>query len=56
LTFWRAAQFDTLRLRLIKVAVRIEVLKKQVRLHLPAATPSQAIFALVLNRMARLTV
>ena len=24
---WRAAQFDTLRLRLIKLAVRIEVLK-----------------------------
>ncbi len=34
----RVAQFDTLRLRLIKLAVRIEVLKTKVRLHLPRAT------------------
>jgi hypothetical protein len=32
---WRVAQFDTLRLHLVKLAVRIEVLKTQVRLHLP---------------------
>ena len=51
---WRCAQFDTLRLRLIKLAVRIEVLKTQVRLHLPKATPDQAIFALLLTRMPRL--
>jgi hypothetical protein len=55
-SFWRVAQFDTLRLRLIKLAVRIEVLKKQVRLHLPRATPDQVIFALILARMPRLTV
>jgi hypothetical protein len=29
---WRVAQFDTLRLRLLKLAVRIEVLKTQARL------------------------
>ncbi len=29
-SFWRTVQFDTLRLRLIKLAVRIEVLKTQV--------------------------
>jgi hypothetical protein len=52
---WRAAQFDTLRLRLIKLAVRIEVLSTQVRLHLPKATPDQAIFALLLTRMPRLS-
>jgi hypothetical protein len=52
---WRVAQFDTLRLRLIKLAVRIEVLKTQVRLHLPKATPDQAIFALLLTRMPRLS-
>ena len=34
---WRVAQFDTIRLRLVKLAVRIEVLKMQVRLHLPGA-------------------
>jgi hypothetical protein len=50
------AQFDTWRLRLIKLAVRIEVLKKQVRLHLPDATPDQEILALALSRMPRLTV
>ncbi len=53
---WRVAQFDTLRLRLIKIAARVEVLKRQVRLHLPRATPDQAIFALALTRMARLIV
>jgi hypothetical protein len=53
---WRVAQFDTLRLRLIKLAVRIEVLKTQVRLHLPRATPDQALFALLLTRMPRLSI
>ena len=53
---WRVAQFDTIRLRLIKLAVRIEVLKTQVRLHLPQATPDQALFALLLARMPRLVV
>jgi hypothetical protein len=53
---WRVAQFDTLRLRLIKLAVRIVVMKKQVRLHLPQAMPDQAIFALMLARISRLTV
>ena len=52
---WRVAQFDTLRLRLIKLAVRIEVLKTQVRLHLPRAMPDQAIFTLLLTRMPRLS-
>ncbi|WP_287849888.1 IS1380 family transposase, partial [Acidiphilium sp.] len=31
-SLWRAAQFDTLRLRLIKLAARVEVLKRKVRL------------------------
>ena len=55
-SFWRTAQFDTWRLRLIELAVRIEVLKKQVRLHLPQATPDQVIFPLMLNRMSRLAI
>ena len=55
-SWWRTAQFDTLRLRLIKIAARVEVLKRQVRLHLPRATPNQAIFALLLSRMPRLAV
>jgi hypothetical protein len=55
-SWWRVAQFDTLRLRLIKLAARVEVLKQQVRLHLPKATPDQAIFALALARMPRLII
>ena len=53
---WRVAQFDTLRLRLIKLAVSIKVLKTQVQLHLPRATPDQALFALLLTRMPRLSI
>jgi hypothetical protein len=55
-SWWRVAQFDTLRLRLIKIAARVEVRTRQVRLHLPRATPNQAIFALLLSRLPRLTV
>ena len=51
---WRVAQFNTLRLRLIKLAARVEVLKRKVRLHLPRATPNQAIFAHALNRLPRM--
>ena len=53
-SFWRVAQFDTLRLRLIKLAARVEVLKRRVRLHLPSATADQAIFACALTRLPRM--
>jgi len=55
-SYWRTIQFDTLRLRLIKLAVRVEILKKSIRLHLPRSTPDQAIFALALSKMPRLIV
>ena len=51
---WRVAQFDTLRLRLIKIAARVVELKTQIRLHLPTACPSQAILRSVLGRIPRL--
>ena len=51
---WRVAQFDTLRLRLIKIAARVVELKTQIRLHLPTACPSQAILRVVLGRIPRL--
>jgi hypothetical protein len=51
---WRVAQFDTLRLRLVKIAVRVVELKTQVRLHLPSACPYQAILRTVLGRLPRL--
>jgi hypothetical protein len=51
---WRVAQFDTLRLRLVKIAVRVVEMKTQVRLHLPTACPYQAILRTVLGRIPRL--
>jgi len=51
---WRVAQFDTLRLRLVKLAMRVVELKTRVMLHLPAACPDQAILRLVLDRLPRL--
>jgi hypothetical protein len=53
---WRVMQFDTLRLRLVKLAVRVVDLKRQIRLHLPTSTPNQTIFALVLARIPRLVI
>src|SRR5919112_2402190 len=46
-SFWRTAQFDTLRLRLMKLAVRVVELKTRIALHLPSACPDQAIIRLV---------
>jgi Transposase DDE domain group 1 len=51
---WRRMQFDTLRLLVVNLVVRVVELKQQVRLHLPARTPDQAIFARVLGRLPRL--
>jgi len=51
---WRTAQFDTLRLRLVKLAVRVVEMKTQVKLHLPSHAPCQSILAFVLGRMPRL--
>src|SRR3978361_1746283 len=42
---WRTMQFDTLRLLVVNLVVRVVELKQQVRLHLPACTPDQVIFA-----------
>ena len=51
---WRVAQFDTLRLRLIKVAARIVETKTKIKIHLPTSAPDQAIWHLVLRRLPRL--
>jgi hypothetical protein len=53
-SLWRLAQFDTLRLRLIKIAARVVERKTQIRLHLPSACPDQTILRLVLGRIPRL--
>ena len=48
------AQFDTLRLRLIKIAARVVEMKTHVRLHLPTSFPDQRILRIVLSRIPRL--
>jgi hypothetical protein len=51
---WRTAQFDTLRLRLVKLAARVVEMKTMIKLHLPTAAPCQDILRLVLARLPRL--
>lgn len=51
---WRAAQFDTLRLRLIKIAARVIEMKTRIRVCLPTAAPNQDILRLALARLPRL--
>jgi hypothetical protein len=51
---WRVAQFDTLRLRLVKIAARIIEMKTRIAVQLPAACPVQAILRLLIQRIPRL--
>ena len=51
---WRVAQFDTLRLRLIKTAARIIEMKTKIKVHLPSSAADQAIWHLALGRLPRL--
>jgi len=44
-SFWRSAQFDTLRLRLLKLGARVVEKATRIKVMLPAACPDQAIFA-----------
>jgi Transposase DDE domain group 1 len=53
---WRVMQFDTLRLRLIKIAARVVELKTQIKIHLPSSAPDQPIFHLALDRLSRLVI
>jgi Transposase DDE domain group 1 len=51
---WRRAQFDTLRLRLIKVAARVVEMKTRITVHLPSACPAAPIMRLLLERLPRM--
>lgn len=51
---WRVAQFDTLRLRLIKLAARVVEMKTRIAVQLPTACPVQATLRLLLQRIPRL--
>jgi len=53
-TLGSSAQFDTLRLRLVKLAVRVVEMQTQVKLHLPSHAPCQSILAFVLGRVPRI--
>src|SRR5437868_13537376 len=53
-SFWRDAQFDTIRLCLIKVAGRVTELATRVKIALPTAYPYQAGFTLLAGRIAKL--
>lgn len=51
---WRTAQFDTLRLRLVKIAARVVEMKTAIKIHLPTRCPDQQFLRIALARMPRL--
>jgi hypothetical protein len=48
---WRRAQFDTIRLRLIKIAARVVEMKTRITLHLPSSCPAAPLMRLILERL-----
>ena len=52
-SFWRDAQFDTIRLGLIKVAARITELVTRIKVALPTAYPYQIGFTALAGRLAK---
>jgi hypothetical protein len=53
-SMWRGAQFDTLRLRLIKIAARVVEMKTMIRVHLPTSCSTQDILRFAVGRIPRL--
>jgi len=53
-SFWRAAQLDTIRLALIKVAARVTELKTRIKVALPSCYPHQASWGLLAARALKL--
>ena len=51
---WRVAQFDSLRLRLVKIAARVVEMTARIKVHLPTSASDQAVLRLVLGRLPRL--
>ena len=52
-SFWRAAQFDTIRLMLIKAVGRVTELASRITLALPSDYPHQDSLTLLATRAAR---
>jgi Transposase DDE domain group 1 len=53
-SFWRDAQFDTLRLALIKVAARVTEMVTRIKVALPSCYPYQTSWALLAGRAIKL--
>ena len=53
-SFWRDAQFDTIRLCLIKIAGRVTEMVTRIKIALPTAFPYQAGFSNLASRIAKL--
>jgi hypothetical protein len=53
-SFWRAAQLDTIRLALIKVAARVTEMRTRIKVALPSCYPHQASWALLAARAVKL--
>jgi hypothetical protein len=53
-SFWREAQFDTLRLALIKVAARVTEMVTRIKVALPSCYPYQASWTLLAARAVKL--
>ena len=53
-SFWRDAQFDTIRLCLIKVAGRVTEMVTRIKIALPSGFPYQTGFADLAGRIAKL--
>ena len=51
-SFWRTAQFDTIRLALIKVAARVTEMATRIKIALPSSYPHQEIWTLLAYRAA----
>ena len=51
---WREAQFDTIRLALVKVAARVTELATRIKVALPSAYPYRESLALLTARAAKL--
>jgi hypothetical protein len=51
-SFWRTAQFDTIRLALIKVAARVTEMATRIKIALPSSYPYQEIWTLLAHRAA----
>ena len=53
-SFWRDAQFDTIRLALIKVAARVTEMVTRIKVALPSCYPHQTSWALLAGRATKL--